>query len=144
MSLCASCWGKNIKRAKARKKVWIEKRKEKNSKRKEKRSKKEHSIALLFVVPFVLSIFPLLPFILVSIHIYFTRLFITTHARNTYRPATRTSALNIYSILLSVTHLCAIYIYSFVCLLSSTYTSDRYRKRLLQSWTTSSRYPLPW
>ena len=45
-------------------------------------------------------------------------------ARNTYRPATRTSALDIYSILLSVTDLCATYKYfcSFVCFPSSTYT----------------------
>ena len=75
----------------------------------------EHSIALLFVVPFALSMFPLLPFILVSIHTYFTPLFIATGARNTYGPATRTSALDIYLILLSVTDLCATYTYLFIC-----------------------------
>jgi Na+/H+ antiporter NhaD/arsenite permease-like protein len=62
---------KNIKRAKSKKSL-DKKRKEKNSKRKEKIRKKEHirntSIALLFVVFFfTLSIFPLLPFVLVSL-----------------------------------------------------------------------------
>jgi hypothetical protein len=71
----------------------------------------------LFVVPFALSVFLLLPLILVSLS-----LCVTTSARNTYRPATRTSALDIYSILLSVTELCATYIcLFFVCLPSSTY-----------------------
>jgi hypothetical protein len=46
------------------------KRKEKIAKEKrrdKKGAQKEHSIALLFVVPFVLSVFPLLPFVLVSL-----------------------------------------------------------------------------
>jgi hypothetical protein len=61
---------KNIKRANARKKIWTKKRKEKIAKEKRRDKKgahKEHSIALLFVVPFALSVFPLLSFILVSL-----------------------------------------------------------------------------
>jgi hypothetical protein len=44
---------------KKRKKIAKEKRRDR------KGAHKEHSIALLFVVPFALSIFPLLPFILI-------------------------------------------------------------------------------
>jgi uncharacterized membrane protein (DUF106 family) len=97
------------------KKFGQKKRKEKNSKRKEieKGEHRKHSIALLFVVPFALTIFLLLPFILVSIYTFFTPLFITIGDRNTYRIATRTSAPDIYSILLSITDLCATYTYLF-------------------------------
>ena len=61
----------------------------------------------------------LLPFIRVSLSCLSQ-----ISARNTYMPATRTSALDIYSILLSVTDLCATYKYScsFVYLPSSTCT----------------------
>jgi len=103
-----------------RKKKSDNKKKTKNSKIKEKRSKKgayrKYSIALLFIVPFALSIFLFLSFILVSIHTYFTPLFITAGGRKTYSPATRTSALDIYSILLSVSDLCATYTYLYFCL----------------------------
>jgi hypothetical protein len=61
---------KNIKRAKARKKFGQKKEKKKIAKEKRRDKKgahKEHSIALLFVVPFVLSVFLLLSFILVSL-----------------------------------------------------------------------------
>jgi hypothetical protein len=109
---------KNIKRAKARKKL-DKKSKEKIAKEKRRDRKgahKEHSIALLFVVPFALSVFPLLPFILVSLPCFHNC------ARNMYRPTTMTSALDIYSILLSITKLCATYIYLFFMYLpSSTY-----------------------
>jgi hypothetical protein len=66
---------KNIKRVKARKKNWTKKRKEKIAKEKrrdQKEAHKEHSIALLFVVPFVLSVFPLLSIIYVSPFYYHT------------------------------------------------------------------------
>jgi hypothetical protein len=55
------------------------------------------SIALLFAVSFYLVCISIAIF-----HTCFTLLCVTTGARNTYRLATRTSALNIYSILLSV------------------------------------------
>jgi predicted nucleic acid-binding Zn ribbon protein len=61
---------KNSKIAKTGKKICTKKRKEKIVKEKRRDKKgahKEHSIALLFVVPFALSIFLLLPFILVSV-----------------------------------------------------------------------------
>jgi hypothetical protein len=61
---------KILKKAKARKKIWIKKRKEqiaKEKRRDKKGAHKEHSIALLFAVPFALSVFPLLLFILVSL-----------------------------------------------------------------------------
>jgi hypothetical protein len=61
---------KNIKRAKARKKFGQKKEKKKIAKEKRRDKKgthKEHSIALLFVVSFALPLFPLLPFILVSL-----------------------------------------------------------------------------
>jgi Flp pilus assembly protein TadB len=58
---------KNIKRVKARKKIGQKKRKKiaKQKRRDQKGAHKEHSIALLFVVPFTLSVFLLLSFILV-------------------------------------------------------------------------------
>jgi hypothetical protein len=61
---------KKYQKSKSKEKIWTEKEKKKNSKREEKRKKgahKEHSIALLFVVPYALSIFSLLSFILVSL-----------------------------------------------------------------------------
>ena len=92
---------KNIKRAKG-KKVWTKKRKENNnnSKREEKRREMEHirntqklyCLCCLFLVCVSIATF----------HTCFTPLFVTIGARNTYRPATRTSDLDIYSILLSV------------------------------------------
>jgi hypothetical protein len=60
---------KNIKRAKTRKKN-LDKKKKKIAKEKirdQKGAHKGHSIALLFVMPFALSVFPLLSFILVSL-----------------------------------------------------------------------------
>jgi hypothetical protein len=56
------------KKIKGQKKKWTKKRK--NSKKIEEIGKgahREHSIALLFVVPFALSIFLLLPFIFISL-----------------------------------------------------------------------------
>ena len=50
-----------------------------------------------------------------------------------FRPATRISTLGYNSALLSVTNLCARYILYFVCLSSSTNSSDQYKKRALQS-----------
>jgi heme/copper-type cytochrome/quinol oxidase subunit 4 len=50
---------KNLDKEKKRKRIAKEKRRD------QKGAHKEHSIALLFVVPFVLSVFLLLPFILV-------------------------------------------------------------------------------
>jgi hypothetical protein len=61
---------KNIKKSKSKKKIWTKKRKEqiaKEKRRDKKGAHKEHSIALLFVVPFALSVFLLLPFILISL-----------------------------------------------------------------------------
>jgi hypothetical protein len=61
---------KHIKRAKERKKIGQEKEKKKIAKEKRRDKKgahKERSIALLFVVSFALSVFPLLSFILVSL-----------------------------------------------------------------------------
>jgi hypothetical protein len=59
---------KNIKRAKARKKFGQKKKKIAKEKRRDKKgAHKEHWIALLFVVHFALSVFSLLPFILVSL-----------------------------------------------------------------------------
>ena len=84
----------------------------KENRRYRKGAHKEHSIALLFVVPFALFI-SVATFNTCFLSSLFPLLFITTGDRNTYRPATRTSALDIYSILLSVTDLCAIYIYLF-------------------------------
>jgi hypothetical protein len=58
---------KNIKKAK---KIRQKKRKKqiaKEKRRDKKAAHKEHSIALLFVVPFALFVFPLLPFIFVSL-----------------------------------------------------------------------------
>jgi hypothetical protein len=58
------------KEQKQGKKFWTKKEKKKIAKEKKRYQKgahKEHSIALLFVVPFVLSVFSLLPFILVSL-----------------------------------------------------------------------------
>jgi cell division septal protein FtsQ len=57
---------KNIKREKTRKKN-LDKNKRKEKRRDKKGAHKEHSIALLFVVPFALSVFLLLSFILVSL-----------------------------------------------------------------------------
>jgi hypothetical protein len=116
-----------LNKKKEKKKIAKEKRRDK------KGAHKEHSIALLFVVPFVLSVFPLLPF-----HTYFTPLCVTTGARNTYRPATTTSDLDIYSILLSIIELCATYIYIYIFVLCvpsklHIYTPDQYRKRSFQS-----------
>jgi len=84
----------------------------KENRRYRKGAHKEHSIALLFVVPFALFI-SVATFNTCFLSSLFPLLFITTGDRNTYRPATRTSALDIYSILLSVTDLCATYIYLF-------------------------------
>ena len=118
------------KEQKQEKKVWTKKRKEynNNSKREEKRREMEHirntqklyCLCCLFLVCVSIATF----------HTCFTPLIVTTGARNTYRTTTRTNALDIYSILLSVTDLCAIYkLFLFLCLPSSTYTSDQYRKR---------------
>jgi hypothetical protein len=52
---------KKFGQKKEKKKIAKEKRRDK------KGAHKEHSIALLFVVPFTLSVFPLLSFILVSL-----------------------------------------------------------------------------
>jgi hypothetical protein len=70
-----------------------------------------------------------------TFHTCFTPLCVTTGARNMYTPTTRTSTLNIYSILLSVTELCATYIFV-LCVPSKLhiYNPDQYRKRSLQSW----------
>ena len=87
---------KKIKEQK-QEKNWT-KKKRKNIVKSEEIEKGAHKERSIVVVPFALSIFLLLPFILVSIHTYFTPLFITTGARNTYRSATRTSALDIYLI----------------------------------------------
>jgi hypothetical protein len=66
--LCAPCWEKISKEQKQGKKFGQKKEKiAKEKRRDQKGAHKEHSIALLFVVPFALSVFPLLPFILVSL-----------------------------------------------------------------------------
>ena len=82
------------------------------------------SICLWCLLPCPCS---LLPFILVSLS-YLSQI----GARNTYRPTTRTSALDIYLILLSVTDLCATYIYFFFCVPPKIhiYTSYQYRNIL--------------
>jgi len=64
----------------------------------------------LFVVPFALSLF------VATYHTCFPLFLSQIGARNTYMPATRTSVLlDHYSALLSVTDLCATYIYLFIC-----------------------------
>ena len=120
---------KNIGQKNKRKKIVKENR------RYRKEAHKEHSIALLFVVSFALFI-SVATFNTCFLSSLFSLLFITTDDRNTYWPATRTSALDIYSILLSVTDLCATYIYIcfFSCLPSSTYILQiSTEKRSLQS-----------
>jgi hypothetical protein len=67
----------------------------------------EHSIALLFVVLFPCPFFSAFQ----SLLLLFSLLFVKTDARNTYRSATRTSVVDIYSILLSMIDLCATYIF---------------------------------
>jgi hypothetical protein len=111
---------KNIKRSKERKKIWTKKRKEKNSKREEKRSKRSTQGTLDSSI--VCGAFCLIRISIATFHTCFTPLCVSAGARNMYRLAIRTSALDIYSILLFVTELCATYIYLFfVCLPSSTY-----------------------
>ena len=131
---------KKYQKSKSKKKKIRQKNKRKKivkeNRRYRKGAHKEHSIALLFVVSFALFI-SVATFNTCFLSSLFPLLFITTGDRNTYRPATRTSALDIYSILLSVTDLCAththIYIY-FSCLPSSTYILQiSTEKRSLQS-----------
>jgi hypothetical protein len=112
---------KNIKRAKSKKKFGQKKRKEKNSKRKgkmkEKGAHKEHLNSSIIYGAFLPC-----PYFRCYLSYLFHSLVCHNWCRNTYRLATRTSALDIYSILLSVTELCATYIYLFfMCLPSSTY-----------------------
>jgi hypothetical protein len=59
---------KKYQKSKIKEKNWTKKEKKiaKEKRRDRKGAHKEHSIALLFMVPFALSVFPLLPFILVS------------------------------------------------------------------------------
>ena len=109
---------KKYQKSKSKKKRLDKKNKRKKivkeNRRYQKGAHKEHSIALLFVVPFALFI-SVATFNTCFLSFLFPLLFITTGDRNTYRPATRTSALDIYSILLSVTDLCATYTYLFFC-----------------------------
>ena len=96
------------------KKKFGPKKKIKTSKRKEKREEKRSTQG----TPnssIVCGAFCLVHISVATFHTYFTPLFVTTTSRNTYRPATRTSALDIYSILLSGTDLCATYTYLFFC-----------------------------
>ena len=105
---------KKYQKSKSKKKRLDKKNKRKKivkeNRRYRKGAHKKHSIALLFVVPFALFI-SVATFNTCFLSSLFSLLFITTGDRNTHRPATRTSALDIYSILLSVTDLCATYIY---------------------------------
>ena len=106
---------KKYQKSKRKKKRLDKKIKEKivkENRRYRKGAHKEHSIALLFVVSFALFI-SVATFNTCFLSSLFSLLFITTGDRNTYRPATRTSAMDIYSILLSITDLCATYIYLF-------------------------------
>jgi hypothetical protein len=68
--LVCSLLRKKYQKSKSKEKIWIKKENKKIAKEKRRDKKgahKEHSIALLFVVPFALFVFPLLPFILVSL-----------------------------------------------------------------------------
>jgi hypothetical protein len=59
---------KKYQKSKIKKKKLDKKKKIAKEKRRDRKgARKEHSIALLFVVPFTLSVFSLLPFILVSL-----------------------------------------------------------------------------
>ena len=100
-------------------------------KRQEKRTTNS-SICLWCLLPYPCS---LLPFILVSLSCLSQ-----IGTRNTYRPATRTSVLDIYSILLSVIDLCATYKYfcSF-CAIQAPYIHFI----LVQQRTLAILVPLP-
>jgi len=98
------------KKIKGQKKKWTKKEKIVKNRRDRKRSTQGTLNSSI-----ICGAFCLVHISIATFHIYFTPLFIITGARNTYRPATRTSALNIYSTLLYVTNLCAIYTYLFFC-----------------------------
>jgi hypothetical protein len=110
---------KNIKRAKAIKKFGQKKEKKKIAKEKRRDKKgahKEHSIALLFVVPFALSIFSLLSFILVSLPCV-SQLVLGTRIGQQLGQVLWTFIQYCYLLLNCMPH---IYLF-FVCLPSSTY-----------------------
>jgi hypothetical protein len=121
-----------------RKKYQKSKSKEKNLDKKEKKkiakekrrdqkgAHKEHSIALLFVVPFALSVFPLLPFILVSFP-YLSQLVLEIRIDQQLGQVLWTFIQYCYLLLNCVPH-----IYLF-CVPSKLhiYTPDQYRKRSL-------------
>jgi hypothetical protein len=111
---------KNIQRAKSKKSL-DKKKKRKNSKIKEKiKEKGAHKEYLNSSI--ICDAFLPCPYFRCYLSYLFHSLVCHNWCRNTYRPATRTRALDIYSILLYVTELCATYIYLFfVCLPSFIY-----------------------
>jgi hypothetical protein len=125
---------KKYQREKARKNIGPKKRKEKIAKEKRRDQKgahKEHPIALLFVVPFALSVFPLLPFILVLLSCV-SQLVLGTRICQQLGQVLWTFIQYCYLLLNCVPH-----IYIFVLCVPSKlhiYTPDQYRKRSLQSW----------
>jgi len=121
------------------------KRKEKNSKKREEIEKRAHTELNSSIVcgAFCLVLFPLLSsylflVILVSLPCL-SYLVLETHIGQQLGQVLWIFIQYCYLLLTCVPH---IHNYSFVCLLNSTYTSDQYRKRSLQSWATPFRYPL--
>ena len=128
---------KKYQKSKSKKKKIGQKIKEKivkENRRYRKGAHKEHSIALLFVVSFALfiSVATFNTCFLSSLFLScLSQLVIETRIGQQLGQVLWTF---IQYCCLSLTCVPHIHICSFACLPSSTYTSDRYRKRPLQSW----------